>query len=68
MPERLEKETKVKFGAIRSGGTVVQNGEWSEKSGSYAMDTETGSIPQHAAFGVEGVDVVEDLRKGAPYV
>jgi hypothetical protein len=65
MPERLGMK-KVKFGATETGGAVVQNRGLSDKTGSGTDETEAGRI-QHTAFGVEGIDVVEDIQKGVLY-
>jgi hypothetical protein len=66
MPKNLGTKTRVKFGATETGGAVVQNTELSDKTGSGTDETEVGRI-QHTAFGVEGIDVVEDIQKGVLY-
>jgi hypothetical protein len=66
MPERLGTKMRVKFGAAETGGAVVQNRGLGDKTRSGTEETETSRI-QHTAFGVEGIDVVEDIQKGVLY-
>jgi hypothetical protein len=61
MPRMLRKMTKVKFGVVESGGMVAHNREGHDVA---ETEKETSSLLKHAAFGVTGVDVAQDLQKG----